>query len=333
MRHLPEKHPDESGFARACAEGDAESMRRFAGDYRDLLDGPFHALARKLKSPLLTSNDFAGHVARIATTDFLALDETVSRSRGLRFFVARLELEDLALALSCSIGCHAAWKHLERSYGSYVKALVAAVAKSPSDGEEISSSLLGDLFLARQREGGGGLAAYRGHARLSTWLRAIVHFKAADFYAARRRTTSLAAARRNRSHAHAPRNETVRESTPDGLADRRERLERLERTASHVIQSLGQEDRFLVEAYYLRGETLQEIGAARGVHKASVSRWITRVRERLMVGFRRSLGPEAFEETDEQFWIAVGREFQLKIDRTEPETRARAAKEPPRGRA
>ncbi|MBI1849577.1 MAG: sigma-70 family RNA polymerase sigma factor [Planctomycetes bacterium] len=331
MRHIPETNPDESGFARACAAGDAEALRRFARDYGDLLDGPYHALTRKLRSTLLSADDFAGHVARIAATDFLALDERASQSRSLRFFVARLELEDLALALSCSLGCHAAWKHLERSYGSYVKALVAAAAKTPSDGEEISSSLLGDLFLARQRTGGGGLAAYRGHARLSTWLRAIVHFKAADFYDARRRTSALASANRNGAHVHPPRNETVREGTPDGLADRRERLERLERTATQVIQSLGHEDRFLVEAYYLRGETLQEIGSARGVHKASVSRWITRVRKRLMDGFRRSLGPDAFEETDEQFWIAVGREFQLKIDRSVDETRARAAKEPPRG--
>ncbi len=254
------------------------------------------------------------HVARVAANDFLKLDPADRAGRGLRFFVERLERADLALALACSHGAEEAWSQFERSYRSYVRGLVATVARSPSDAEEIAGSLLGDLFLSRERRSGGALASYRGRARLSTWLRTIVHFKAADYYEARGRLLSLPEEDSRSQSARGSRSSFIHEATPDGLADRRERLERLEQAAGDVLASLGARDRSLVEAYYLRGETVQSISDGFGVHKASVSRWLKHVRLQLLDAFRRALGPDDLELDDEDFWNAVGREFRLRIN-------------------
>jgi RNA polymerase sigma-70 factor len=323
----PTDAADERTWAGACAARDSAALRRFADAHRDLLEPALDRLAGAIGGTRLTLDALAARVAEVACADFLAIEPVSCTRRGLRFFVERLQLDDLALALACAAGCDGAWTHFERSYGPFSRAVVASVATSRSDADEIASSLLGDLFLAKQRTAGGGLAAYGGRARLTTWIRAVVHFKAADYYEAKRRAAALAAAQRSGKRSSSSRADLVRETSPEGLVDRRERLARLESVARDVIASLDEHDRFLVDAYYVRGETLEAIGASKGVHKASVSRWMTRLRGRLMRGFRRRLGPDALAETDEQFWSAVGREFRLRFEPPAPRT----AKEERRG--
>jgi DNA-directed RNA polymerase specialized sigma24 family protein len=66
-----------------------------------------------------------------------------------------------------------------------------------------------------------------------------------------------------------------------------------------ALDRLPVAERNLVREYYFERQTIVEIGRSRGVHKASVSRWLKQLRGRILREMKRDLGPD-FPRTAEE---------------------------------
>jgi RNA polymerase sigma-70 factor (ECF subfamily) len=74
-----------------------------------------------------------------------------------------------------------------------------------------------------------------------------------------------------------------------------------------VVGELAARDRNLLRLHVIDELTIDEIGALHGVHRATVARWLDRVREHVALGIRREvareLGIDMFEASDLMQWV------------------------------
>ena len=216
---------------------------------------------------------------------------------SLEELLGRIEIEDLAHAVACSRGREVAWQRFDRTYGGFIHRSAQQLTRRSADVDEIVASFYADLFLPRRVAGTSAISGYNGWSKLRTWLRTVLVFRINDFYT--RSTTvqvPLSSIERD-GEAVVP----VRPVRPDLRArvdpasetfhasDLRRRLDRALASAFEELTPLEAE---LVVSYYVEGRTVVELGERQGVHKASVSRWLKRARERLLGSLRAALGPD-----------------------------------------
>jgi RNA polymerase sigma-70 factor (ECF subfamily) len=211
-------------------------------------------------------------------------------------YLARLHLEDLALACGCADGAEAAWDFFVREYRGYLRAAAGAMlkrgAESP-EARELADSLFAELYgLADGRRGEKSLFRYfHGRSSLKTWLRAVLAQRHVDGIRAARRFESLDD-EEGRGVAAGSQIETAEVATgalagrsngAAGLQDpHREKYVALFCAAlGRALERLQAADRRRVSLYYAESRTLAEIGRMGGEHESSVSRNLERIRGEL----------------------------------------------------
>lgn len=179
-------------------------------------------------------------------------------------FFRGLRLDDLVLAHACAAGNERAWERFIALYRQPLTRAAIATTRSETLGRELADQLYAELYGLAERGGQrrSPLESYKGRGSLLGWLRTTL---------AQRHVDHL---RRNR---HEQPIEDLDAAAPDSPPQTLPaELAALQRALEAALAARGAEERFLLAAYYLDGQTLLAIARILRVHEATVSRKLRR---------------------------------------------------------
>ena len=206
------------------------------------------------------------------------LEEGVAASENQRAaFFRGLCLADLVLARACAHGIENAWEHFVASYRPRLVRAAFAITGSETLGRDLADQLYAELYGLTVRDGERRcpLHSYRGRGSLMGWLRTTLAQRHVDHH--------------RRTHREEPMDEydapaaDAAPQTPDG------ELLRLKRATEDAVKTRDAEERYLLAAYFLDGQTLLQIAGILGVHEATVSRKLRRATEGIRKQVLRNL--------------------------------------------
>jgi RNA polymerase sigma-70 factor (ECF subfamily) len=192
-----------------------------------------------------------------------------------------LSLDDLLLARACARGHERSWDRFLVLYREKLYTAALAMTRDESAARELADSIYADLFGTRTQHDGkrvSKLESYMGRGSLEGWLRTVL----AQQYVNRFRT----------ERKLVPFDDAL------DVTDRRELNEQhsaeehayLARATDTALESLSNEERFLLAAYYLDERTLAEIGRMLRLHESTVSRRLDKITLALRKRIVKELG-------------------------------------------
>jgi RNA polymerase sigma-70 factor (ECF subfamily) len=176
--------------------------------------------------------------------------------------VARLVLDDLYLATACADGDNDAWREFERAHFAFIRDFAGRFLRGV-EAEDLASTVIADLWQRRK------IAQFQGRSTLRTWLGAVVT----------RMALNAKASARLRAAATASDLSAVDPSAPPEADDDEGRA--LARLMQRAIGRLDADDKVLLLFHYEQGLSLDAMAPLLGASKATLSRRIAAIRERL----------------------------------------------------
>lgn len=176
---------------------------------------------------------------------------------------------------------------------SEVEAAVRAAASSAarrlrgdtSAADEIAQRMAEKLWLGRNGSA-PVLESYTGEAPLSAWLRVIAYREGVELLRAREVPDEAIVDR------------VVATTEPELAMLRTAYLVAFKRCFKACFAQLSMHDRDLIRRHHLDGLSLEELAKLYGTHRATVARWLAKVRERLVTETRTALRSELSANTD-----------------------------------
>jgi RNA polymerase sigma-70 factor len=250
---------------------------------------------RRYPTVQLSFEVFRARVEEILSRE-MRLPDDESRLKAF----AQIHHEDLFLAIACSRDDRIAWEHFADDYLPVLRRFAAQACVNPNDSEDLAQDIAARMLKEKNR-----LAGYNGRGSLSGWLRVAVSHAAIDRFRRTHRQISLEDLQERGMQAA---------DVESGKADEGEALDArwgpvVSRVANEAISSLSARDRLLLSLYYLRSVPLKTIGRQFGIHEATVSRWLDRLRQEIRKQVERELrkrhGLRAGEIQSLWKWISV----------------------------
>ena len=213
-------------------------------------------------------------------------EAALGRDLGTRVGDKQRQLEtlhaaDLHLAAACALGEARAQAQLDKLLPEACAALPGETAGARGAFSDEVRQLLRQKLLVATEEGPARIAGYSGEGALKSWLRVAAV------------RTALSLRRRD------GREEQADDRALEALAssDQGPELDYLRvrtgaefrRSFQDALAGLTPRDRTLLKLYYLDGLGVERIGAVYAVHASTASRWLSTVRETLLVETRREL--------------------------------------------
>jgi RNA polymerase sigma-70 factor, ECF subfamily len=179
-------------------------------------------------------------------------------------FFRRLHLADLVLARACARGHERAWQHFVAVYRQPLARAAIAITGNETLGRDLADQLYAELYGLTTRDGERRcpLATYRGRGSLMGWLRTTLAQRHVDHHRRTHREEPL-------EELDSPAPDPAPEAPPAELT-------RLQLALEDALVCCEPEERFLLAAYYLDGNTLAQIGRTLRVHEATASRKLQR---------------------------------------------------------
>ncbi len=226
-------------------------------------DGPVWGLAR---------DEFDAIVADVEMAWNFGLEAGSSpTSRQHADYFRGLRLDDLVLARACAAGNERAWEHFIARHRQPLTRAAIAITGRETLGRDLADQLYAELFGLNTREGERRcpLLSYRGRGSLMGWLRTTLAQRHVDHLRRDRRLNPLddSMDEMGTPAADAPPQTPVAE------------LSQLQQAIEQALRERDAEERFLLAAYYLDGQTLLQIARVLCVHEATVSRKLRRATE------------------------------------------------------
>ena len=195
-------------------------------------------------------------------------------------FFRGLRLDDLVLARACAAGNEHAWEHFIALHRQPLIRAAIAITGSETLGRDLADQLYAELFGINMREGERRcpLLSYRGRGSLMGWLRTTLAQRHVDHH------------RRNRREQPIEEIDVPAAVAPPQMPGAE--LSQLERAIEQALNERDAEERFLLAAYYLDGQTLLQIARVLAVHEATVSRKLRRATEETRKHVLRNLRRE-----------------------------------------
>jgi RNA polymerase sigma-70 factor (ECF subfamily) len=183
-----------------------------------------------------------------------------------------LRLKDLVLARACARGNEKAWDCFLTCYREKLYLAAEALTRDEAKARELADWLYAELYGTRVGEDGrriSKLESFQGRGSLEGWLRTIL---AQEFVNRHRRQRKLVA------FDDALEVPTQRDAADPNLAKQQPALAA---ATDAALAALGEEERFMLAAYYLDERTLAEMGRLLGAHESTVSRRLEKITARL----------------------------------------------------
>lgn len=234
--------------------------------------------------------------------------------------------EDLFLATACAGGDRIAWEYFTDEYLALLRRFAQHACRSCDASEDLAqdliAKLLGESLNAaikerRSVQGAGAcglnenmtspnrLGSYNGRGSLAGWLRAAVSHAAIDGFRRAARQVSLEEMEEE-GRLPQPGNPQP-EDPPDERLDARWGPV-LAQALKEELAGLCARDRLLLNLYYIESIPLKAIGLQFGVHEATASRWLERlrrgVRKRVEHKLRKTHGLTARDLESLWHWIS-----------------------------
>jgi RNA polymerase sigma-70 factor, ECF subfamily len=189
-----------------------------------------------------------------------------------RVFLLSLRVEELALARACAAGNDSAWEIFLTRYREKLYQSALRIVRESSAARDLADSLYAELYGTSLREGVrvSKLSSFTGRGSLEGWLRTVMAQEFVNRYRRTKRLVSLEEENEEGAQFAAP------EPEPALSAD-----SRLEIATDAALGELGNEDRFVLAAYYLDGRTLAEVARMLGVHESTISRKVDKLAKSL----------------------------------------------------
>ncbi len=176
-------------------------------------------------------------------------------------------LNDLVLARACAAGHERAWERFVAAYRQPLIRAAIAITGSETLGRDLADQIYAELYGLNLRDDKRRcpLLSYRGRGSLMGWLRTTLAQRHVDHH--------------RRTHREEPLDTIDAPATDPPQEIPADELRLLERALESALGERGAEERFLLAAYYLDGQTLLQIARVLGVHEATVSRKLKRATE------------------------------------------------------
>jgi len=218
-----------------------------------------------------------------------------------------LAVEDLYLAFACSRGDNKALASFDREMRKDLEAAYAKLRVPPDRRDDVRQQLWEKLFVGPPHP---RILDYSGIGRLRFWFRVTVLRNLLDDLRAEKRSIEVL------------NDDIVLGAPATGSDPEIEHLKKVYRNEvgaafEETVRALGPEDRNVLRSYYARQMSIDEIGAAFGIHRATAARRVNGARERLLAETRRRLSEKlalksrdldsVFRLIESRLHISVGR--------------------------
>ncbi len=241
---------------------------------REILEA-FERCQRRFPTVQLLLEAFQARVDAILSSE-LQLEREEERIAAF----ARIHHEDLFLAIACAQDDRVAWEHFADDYVPLLQHFAAQACGNPSEAEDLAQEITTKLLKEKKR-----MAGYNGRGSLAGWLRVAVSHAAIDRFRRMNRYTSLESLQESGTEVAFTNPETADQD--EALDSRWGRV--ISKIAEERLRKLTARDRLLLCLYYLRGVTLQDIGRQFGIHEATASRRLDRLRRDIRKDIEKEL--------------------------------------------
>lgn len=204
-----------------------------------------------------------------ARVETVVLQEAAASGRSRAELLSSIHCEDLFLALACSRNDRIAWEHFAEIYMPLLRRCASIARGNESEGEDLAQEVFTKMLQERER-----LSGYNGRGTLAGWLRVMVAHAAIDRFRRMRKQVSL---EELQGAGDAPVLRAPGPSEADDC-DRRRWMPVVSEIANRIISGLPARDRLALGLYHLNGVTLKQLGRQFGMHEATASRWLERLR-------------------------------------------------------
>ncbi len=192
--------------------------------------------------------------------------------------LAELAVGDLYLACACARGVPAAHTALDAAYTGNLRAALGTLDSRPDFIAEVLQQLREKILVPR--EGGAKIETYSGHGPLGAWLRVAAMRTALSLR--RQRQPELALDEELDRVLDLPPNAEVRVIARELGSDLRE-------TLRAAVAAQPSRVRAVLRMYYADNRGVEDIGRVYNVHASSVSRWLAKARQEILMHTRSAL--------------------------------------------
>jgi RNA polymerase sigma-70 factor, ECF subfamily len=203
-------------------------------------------------------------------------------------FLDNLRWEELFLTTACASGDEAAWRTFHSRYHAVIQKAARYCAENHSEAQELSDSLMSDLFLPVATESGrktNKVGQYDGMGSLEGWIKVVVSRLAIDQIRRSQRQVSLEELDTDPSSLRGG----GRESGCGNDVDLPKASRMFIASLNHAVEQLSAQEKLILSLYYLRDLNLKEIGRTLRVHESTVSRTLDRLKKQLRKSVERHL--------------------------------------------
>jgi RNA polymerase sigma-70 factor (ECF subfamily) len=182
------------------------------------------------------------------------------------------QAEDLFLALGCALGDRAAIALFEQQYVREVPRYIARIDSSPLVADE-TKQLVRDYLLVGRDGAPPRIADYAGRGPLGAWVRVVASRCVLQMKRKEARVVD--------SDADAAARLAALEPSPDVALIRARYGRELAAALRDAIATLSERERALIKLSVVDGLTIDDLCGLYNVHRATVARWIVRLKEQI----------------------------------------------------
>lgn len=221
--------------------------------------------------------------------DFEVFRRHCERHHGLRAAAVVRHAPDLFLCCACATGVPGASEQFRRVGSAVAEAAIARINRDREFVSDTLQVLWGKLLVGPKAK----VQEYSGRGPLQAWLRVAAARGALD------RQRSLKVAERRSTELT---RELVEERmSPESALTRTRYAGAFQAAMDAAVASLSPRDRNLLRMHVVGRCSIDQIGRAYGVHRATAARWLDQLREGVFAAVRQELALGESALTDSEF--------------------------------
>jgi RNA polymerase sigma-70 factor (ECF subfamily) len=193
---------------------------------------------------------------------------------------------DVYLAAACATGDPAALRVLDDDIVARVPSMVRRLDGAAAFGDEVAQAVRVRL-LVKDADDAPRIARFNGDVPLAAWVRVVALRVALN-------------AKRGGETAPPPDDRVLGATDDPEIEYLRARYnEPFTQAFGDALAALGDDDRTILRLHYVDGLNIEGIGRIYGVHRATVARWLARIRSEVLEAARVRLAAQLGADADE----------------------------------